>query len=415
MTGPYEGRLTKLRLGVYAAAALILAAVLLLALVTPPWVPSQADEIPIAQLLTGTTVRVGAGNLEKTAVAVSRAVYPGPGSPGAVVLFPDDDWRAGLAAAALTAPPVDAVLLPVSPHGLSDAVSEELERLKPSGIPWDGGIQVLALGGVTDSVISQVEDRGYSVRRMTETDPAVLAREVDDYLAAITGHHNDHVLVVPVDAPEFALLAASWAAATGHTVAFSDRSTLPTATREILDLRPTSAFIYVFAPRDIIGSEVLGQLVFFGHVQRIPGDDPYAASAAFAGYSDRGAEFRWWLGLTPRIFGWGISGPGHGFVFADPDEPMHAVVAAALSRRGAHGPLLWVNGDALSEPTAAFLSRVRPPGAIPQQPLVNRGWIIGDDSHISLTAQESICRLLNAPGRREEARADEQTAGAVRP
>ncbi len=416
MTGRHEYRLRNLRLGMYAASALILTALVLLTLGGPPPDSSAGDGVPPGALFTTTTVRVGADGIEETAVAISRTVYPGPARPGAVVLLPQDDWRAGLVAAALVAPPVDAVLLPVSSRQLSEAVSRELERLRPAGIPWDGGAQVLALGDVADIIVGQLEEQGYSVRRITETDPAVLASEVDSYLAAIKGHHDDHVLVVPRDAPEFALLAASWSAATGHTVAFSDRTSLPAATREILDLRPTSAFVYVFAPEHIIEREVLGELVFFGHVQRIPGDDPYQTAASFAGYSDRGAQFRWWLGFTPRIFGWGVSGPGNGFVFVNPDEPMHAVVAAALSRRGAHGPMLWVGTDAVSEPVTAYLRGVSPPGAIPQQPLVNRGWIIGNQSHISRSVQESICLLLNGSDTEaEEEDTDEQTAGTVSP
>lgn len=416
MVKGHERRLRNLRLGVYASSAVIVSAVVLLAVGGPPSNSFGETAVPPGLPLTATTVRVGADSIEETAVAVSRAVYPGPARPGAVVLLPEDDWRVGLVAAALVASPVDAVLLPVSPHLLTETVSGELKRLRPSGIPWDGGVQVLALGDLTDSVIQGVEDLGYSVRRIPETDPVALARDVDSYLAAITGNHDDHVLIVPLQAPEFALLAASWSATTGHTVAFSDGSSLPTATREILDLRPTSAFIYVFAPRDVIEDDVLGELVFFGHVQRVPAEDPYAAAASFAGYSDRGAGFRWWLGVTPRIFGWGISGPGNGFVFANPDEPMHAVIAAALSRRGAHGPLLWVGTDTISEPVTAFLRGVSPPGAIPQQPLVNRGWIIGNESHVSRAVQESICLLLRVRDTtRGEQDTDEQTVGTVCP
>ncbi len=396
----------RVRLGLQGLVLLLVAAAAAGVLIPSPFYP-RIQSRGSTDSATALTTRLGGPDPLTIAICISQAVYPGSARADAVILVPDHDWRTGLIAAALTGPPVNAPILPMPTGPMPPQAQTEIRRLNPRGINGDGGIQVLAVGGVDERVLRQVNEMGFAHRSINAATPAELAEKADHYRAILTGNHPDQVLIVPADAGEYALLAAPWAAQGGHPILFIENGVLPRATRRALDLRPGDAFMYILAPEQIIPQSVAEDMAFFGHVQRMPGGDPFEMAIAFARYTDRGTDFRWWFGANPRVFGWGVSGPGHNFIFASIDEPMHAAVASGLSNRGTHGPLLWIEGDHVPDPVAGLLAAVRPTGELRPDPLLNRGWIIGNEDTVSLRTCHLIDRSLRAVSTGEASSDDE--------
>ena len=118
-------------------------------------------------------------------------------------------------------------------------------------------------------------------------------------------------------------------------------------------------------------------------MRRIAGDDPVANAIAFARFSD-------------GSFGWNVVDPGHGLVFATTQRPLDAAAAAPLSASGTYGPLLLVTAaNALPAPLQDYLLDIQPGyDRDPVRGVYNHGWLIGDESAISIDVQARIDSLL---------------------
>jgi hypothetical protein len=118
-------------------------------------------------------------------------------------------------------------------------------------------------------------------------------------------------------------------------------------------------------------------------VRRIGAGDPVVSAIDFARYID-------------PSFGWGVVDAGHGIVFARTDRPLDAAAAAPLSVSGSYGPLVLVSGS--REPDAAvrnYLLDIQPGYTRdPVRGVYNHGWIVGDDTAISVPSQATIDGLL---------------------
>jgi hypothetical protein len=205
---------------------------------------------------------------------------------------------------------------------------------------------------------------------------------LDRFQAAAVGRSTREVVVVPEDAPEYAMPAAAWAAKSGDPVLFVGRDTIPGATFAALrtHARPR---IYVLGPRSVVGPRVERALRGLGEVTRIAGADPVRNAIAFARYSD-------------PVFGWGVVDPGHGLVFANARRPADAAAAAPLSASGTYGPLLLIEDAAeLPLPLGRYLLDIQPGyERDPVRGVYNHGWLIGDETAISLPVQSRIDSLL---------------------
>jgi hypothetical protein len=118
-------------------------------------------------------------------------------------------------------------------------------------------------------------------------------------------------------------------------------------------------------------------------VIRVGDQDAQSNAVAFAKYAD-------------SDFGWGVVDPGHGLVFADPTRPADAAAAGPLSSSGTYGPLLLVddNGE-LPKSVSDYLLDIQPGySKDPTRGVYNHGWIIGDDTAISVGAQSEIDTAL---------------------
>ncbi len=139
----------------------------------------------------------------------------------------------------------------------------------------------------------------------------------------------------------------------------------------------------MLGPESAVSAKVVDQLGKLGTTTRISGDTPQKSSVAFARFSD-------------GAFGWGVTDPGHGLVFANPAQPATAGAAAPLSAAGSYGPLLLVNDDgSLPDEVVQFLLDIQPGyDTDPVRGVYNHGWLVGDERLISLDAQSRIDALL---------------------
>jgi Putative cell wall binding repeat 2. len=213
-------------------------------------------------------------------------------------------------------------------------------------------------------------------------DPASLARAIDAFQASAHGASSDNVLVVSADRPEYAMPAAAWAAKSGDPILFTNKDTVPEATRRALAAHQQPR-IYVLGPSSVISPAVTRVLRTLGTVTRIGDQDAQSNAVAFARYAD-------------SSFGWGVVDPGHGLVFADPRRPADAAAAAPLSASGTWGPLLLTDDKGgLPKILSDYLLDIQPGySKDPTRGVYNHGWIMGDDQAVTVEAQSLIDAAL---------------------
>src|SRR5829696_4751955 len=124
-----------------------------------PVLGQRGDEEPAGPALgfpvfaTKNTTRVGGADPVADAAAVAQAVYPSRSQdtrPSAVVLVDQDDWRAGIAAAQLSAQPIGAPILFTEGDELPEATADALDKLRPRGARQAGRAQVIRIGDVAE-------------------------------------------------------------------------------------------------------------------------------------------------------------------------------------------------------------------------------------------------------------------------
>jgi hypothetical protein len=340
---------------------------------------TASEDLGFPTFATKNTTRIGGADPIADAAAAARAVYTGASRitrPQAVVLADVKDWRIGLAASVLMSAPIRAPLLYADgPDKLPPATQNALDALQPTGSKDAGGAQVVRVGSVPKL-------NGIKTTDLRGTDPFALARAIDAFQAAARGTTSDRVLVVSADAPAYAMPAAAWAAKAGDPVLFVHKDSVPEDTRAAISAHQQPK-IYVLGNKSAVADRTLTALRKLGSVTRIGGATPAATSVAFARFVD-------------GAFGWGVVDPGHGFVFANTTRPADAGAAAPLSASGTYGPLLTLDDPAkLPRELQSYLLDVQPGYTRdPVRGVYNHGWIIGDESAISVPVQSQIDSLL---------------------
>jgi len=326
---------------------------------------------------TKNTTRIGGEDPAADAGGAASAVFPGatPASrPRAVTLVDRGDWRGGIAAAVLAAPPLRAPILITDGDEVPQATSTALEAMRPTGARQLGGAKALEIGSARapDSV---------PARRISREDPFVLAASIDALATDIAGRASQNVVIVSADDPQYAMPAAAWAAKAGDAVLFTERGSLPPATRRALR-RHERPGIYVLGPSAVVSERVERELQELGRVRRIEGRGPVETAIAFARYSN-------------ATFGWGLRDPGHGMVIANADRTLDAAAGAILSASGKYGPLLLLeDADTLPRPLESFLLDIQPGYRFdPVRGVYNHAWLMGDESAISVEVQARIDEL----------------------
>lgn len=335
-------------------------------------------ELGFPVFATKNTTRVGGADPTADAAGVARAVYPAvtpAGRPNAVTLVDIKDWRAALAASVLMSEPIRAPILFSDGTDLPSASADALKALAPTGSEPAGGAQVVRVGNVARPKDLKTTD-------LVGRDPASLARAIDAFQASARGASSDNVLVVSADRPEYAMPAAAWAAKSGDPILFTNKDTVPEATRTALTAHQQPR-IYVLGPSSVISPAVTRVLRTLGTVTRIGAQDAQSNAVAFARYAD-------------SSFGWGVVDPGHGLVFADPRRPADAAAAAPLSASGTWGPLLLTDDKGgLPKVLSDYLLDIQPGySKDPTRGVYNHGWIVGDDQAVTVEAQSLIDAAL---------------------
>ena len=337
-------------------------------------------------LATKNTTRVGGEDAAADAAGTATATYPGQTRgtrPRAVTLVDQKDWRAGIAAAALMGPPLRAPVLLTDGADLSRATATALDTLKPLGAPAAGGAQAIEIGDAR-------APGDLRARRIAGSDPIRLAATIDAFATDVGGRPSGNVVIASAEQPEFAMPAAAWAAKSGDAVLFTERNSLPRATRQALN-KHEQPRIYLLGPEEVISSSVERSLRRLGQVKRIQGRTPVANAIAFARYAD-------------ATFGWGVRDPGHGLVFANLSRTGDAAAAAALGGSGKYGPLLLIDDpETLPKPLENYLLDIQPGYRFdPVRGVYNHAWILGDESAISLGVQARIDELSEIVRVRDE-------------
>ena len=340
--------------------------------------PEAADQLGFPGFATRNTTRVGGADATAVAAGVALASYPslgGVGGPNVVALAPTDSWQIALASSSLAAEPVAAPILLGEADAIPEFTAAAYEALSPAGIGPDEA-EVIAIGDVA------VPD-GAKTLEIAGDDPAEVAKAIDAERAKLSKvEHPDHLLVVPLEAPEFAMPAAAWAARSGDPILFAAKESVPEATIEVIERHP-KASVYVLGPPSAIGGDAFEKLEkAAGDVRRVGATDAVENAIAFARFSD-------------GSFGWEIADPGHGFVLANTARPLDAAAAAPLAAGGKPGPLLLTDdANEIPEALRGFLLDTKP-GYIddPERALYNHLWLLGDSGAISLRFQAQADEL----------------------
>jgi hypothetical protein len=361
-------------------------------------VPTRSASAPglgFPSAATKNTTRVAGTTAAQDAAGVALAVYPSaaPGThPGAVVVAPSDDWQAAIAASVLMAPPIRAPILLSGSAQLPAVTGQALTQLAPTGTGSAGGAQVIRIGPVPPL-------KGRHTASITGADPYALAAGIDRFATAAQGATSKDVVIASATSPAYAMPAAGWAAESGDPVLFVGRGGVPESTRQAL-LSHQKPHIYVLGPPSVISPAIVNQLRKYGSVKRVGDADPAANSVAFTKYRDPACAYGQPCAHVPGSFGWAIRSPGHGYVLLSANRPLDAAAAAPLSGSGDYGPQLIVdNASTLPKALLSFFLDYATPGYTQEGPtaaVYNHGWVIGDQSAISVAVQAELDNLLQA-------------------
>jgi hypothetical protein len=351
--------------------------------------PQAGQRLGFPSLATKNTTRVAGIDPVADAAGVALAVYPSTASgthPQAVTIAPTDDWQAALASAVLMSSPIKAPILLSGRSAFPAATSDALGVLAPTGSGAAGGAQAITIGDVP-------KPSGLHTVGIKGTDPYVLAAGIDRFASATAGHPSASVVIASAADPAYAMPAAAWAAESGDPILFVSRSAVPSATRQALQShsRPN---IYVLGPPSVISDSVVSQLSKYGTVKRVGAQDPAANSVAFAIYRDPPCPSGQPCAHVPGSFGWAMRSPGHGYVLLNAGRTLDAAAAAPLSASGTYGPALLIDSPtSLPSSVENFFFDYATPGFTQEGPtaaVYNHGWVIGDQTAISVAVQAKV-------------------------
>lgn len=355
--------------------------------------PQATEKLGFPVVATKNTTRVDGADPIADAAGVARAVFPSVAQgthPTAVAIADTSDWQAALAASVLMASPVRAPMLFADGDSLPSATSDALKLLAPTGSGVIGGAQVIRIGNVP-------KPSGLRSASVSGNDPYSLAAAIDRFSSAAHGSTSSSVVIAPGNNAAFAMPAAGWAAESGDPILYVDGSTIPTPTKQAL-LAHQKPKMYVLAPPSVIPDSVFKQLAKYGPVKRISAADPISSSVTFAAYRDPPCQNLQPCAHVPGSFGWAMRSPGHGYTLLNSKRPLDAAASAPLSASGSFGPQLLVD-DPSTLPSAVlnFFLNYATPGYTQEGPtaaVYNHGWVIGDQTAVSVAVQAQMDNLL---------------------
>lgn len=347
-------------------------------------------------LATKNTVRIPGADAIGNAAGAAIAVFPANEQktrPSALTLVGDSDWRAAVAAGSLMSRPLQAPILLGKGDGTFDVTDSAITAMNPRGLRIPGKAIAPKLLVVGDVDVPE----NYAVQRITNTDPATMAAQIDLLLTTVNSTPSKDVIIASSDerAAAFALPAGPLAAKSGTPILYVSGGVIPKATLRALELRRKGR-IFVIGPTSVIPNTVIKRLKRYGSVTRIAGETPAQNSVAVARYPEE--EDLGQFTTDAEAWGWGAHDPGHGLVIANSTRVMDVAAATQLGASGAYGPLLLNGtGPVLDKTIENYLLDIQP-GYIddPARGVYNSAWLLGDESALSPALQarvDALCEI----------------------
>ena len=334
---------------------------------------------------TKNVTRLDVENVVDAAIKTSQTIWPATikdNQPKTVILAPADNWQIAMAAADMIHHPTNGPVLFYEKDQIPDETVKEIERLAPLGS--EDGVEVMIMGEPDQKIVDQLND--YSVLEVESSDASEFAAKIDEIYAEAAGELPTSVIIVSAEenAKLHSLVAANWIAHMPEPVLYVTKDEIPEATLNSLSKRKKQANLYVLGPEEAVSSEIEEKLKEFGNVTRIEGNTAVETSIAFAKFKD-----------NQTGFGWGITDPGHGLVFASTENPEFAIAGAPFAHLGKHAPLIWLENGELANETHKFLGGIQP--TFTDNPTVgpyNHAFILGTGEAVSMDSQGLIDQML---------------------
>jgi hypothetical protein len=387
----------------------------------PPGEPTLSPTIT-----TKTTTRIYGADPFQEAVSVTQHIWTSalpenvPANAAdnadrtrAVTLVTPDDPLTDITATPLIHFPDAAPILYVTNKGIPDITLNELKRLGPVGIDRFNHVDAFLVGAAANpGVEGQLTAIGMKYYAVTAGDIPQLADTVDKLYGSISNPDfgvatmpgMEDVVIGSMDGKDwqYVLPATHWVAHMPTGLFWVHRNSIPSSTIDALKRRAGKARIYLFGGPDQISANVASQLYQYGEVIRVSNDDPVAFNAPPPDSPEATAIAFAKMWDPAGMFGWKITGPGHGFTLVNLNDWQGAIASAPLSHLGFHAPLL-LTSDAASLPSDldSYFTMVSPSFlTTPADGPYNMTYVLGSWNQVSWHEQVGVDTLSEMHNRR---------------
>jgi hypothetical protein len=395
--------------------------------VPPP--PNASTLVPT--VATRNTTRLYGANPYQEAVSITQHVWPSalplnaPGEkdnptdrPRALTLLTPDDPLTAITATPIIHFPDDAPVLYVTKNGIPQVTLNEIKRLGVNGISRYHNVDAFLVGAAANSAVKkQLSSIGLKSVSVTASTAPALANTVDKLYGSIQnpdsgvpgmgggatmGGGSSNVIIGSTSAYNYVLPATHWVAHMASGLFWVNQNSVPSATITALKRRNGQANIYLFGGPQQISHKVASQLSQYGRVVRVDNNDNVGfntnptdtAPDTAIGFS------KMWDPMG--MFGWKITGAGHGFTLVNENDWQGAVASSPLSHLGFHAPLLMTtDANTLPSQVDAYYKSVAPTFTeTPADGPYNMSYVIGNWKQITWNEQAHIDSISEMGPRR---------------
>src|SRR6476646_6797538 len=387
----------------------------------PPGEPTLSPEYA-----TKTTTRLYGTNPYQEAVSVAEHIWTSalpetvPANAAnnadrtrAVTLVTPDDPLTDITATPLIHFPDAAPILYVTNKGIPAITLNELKRLGPVGIDRFNHVGAFLVGAAANpGVQRQLKAIGIKYYEVTAGDIPQLADTVDKLYGSISNPDfgvgtmpgMEDVVIGSMDGKDwqYVLPATHWVAHMPTGLLWVQRDSIPSPTIDALKRRAGKARIYLFGGPDQISAKVANQLYQYGEVIRVSNDDPVAFNAPPPDSPEATAIAFAKMWDPAGMFGWKMTGPGHGFTLVNINDWQDAIASAPLSHLGFHAPLLLSsNATSLPGDLDSYFTMVSPSFLnTPADGPYNMTYVLGSWDQVSWDEQVRVDTLSEMHNRR---------------
>ena len=331
----------------------------------------------------------------------------------AITLVTPDDPLTDITATPLIHFPDAAPILYVTKNGIPAITLNELKRLGPVGIKRFNNVHALLVGAAANpGVESQLKAIGMKYYEVTGSDVPQLADNVDKLYGSISNPDfgvatmpgMEDVVIGSMDGKDwqYTLPATHWVAHMPTGLFWVHRNSIPASTIDALKRRAGKARIYLFGGANQISASVAKQLYQYGEVIRVTNDDPVAFNAPAPDSPEATALAFSKMWDPAGMFGWKITGPGHGFTLVNINDWQGAIASAPLSHLGFHAPLLLTSSaSTLPSDLEGYFSQVSPSFLnTPADGPYNMTYVLGSWNQVNWDEQVRVDTLSEMHNRR---------------